>query len=166
VIEYRARDAAGNIGDAQKFGVTVAKSAPCSLVIDKPVTQNLEVRGGNVCIRSATVKGNVNVYAGAAVTITRARITGALTATNAAAIELIHATVNGAADIRGTKGTLTIFGATFGTSLDLHANTAAAVILAGNTVTTAFACDGMPATPRTFGAAQVTVRNVPAECLR
>lgn len=147
-IEYRAIDAAGNIGTPKEFHVTILPSAECTTTVTERHAGALEVRSGVTCIDSAEVQGPVTVSAGASLVATNARIAGAVTSSGAATIEMIGTTVEGETRLAGTTGALTLFNSTFARDLIVaDSRTAAAPTLAGNTVRGALACSGNSAVP-------------------
>jgi len=113
-IEYRARDAAGNIGEAREFRVTIAPTPQCTSTLTGNVAGPVNVRTGVTCLDGATVQGAVTVSPGAALVALRSRIAGPLTATNAEVIELVGTAVNGDVRIEGATGRMTIFDSTCG----------------------------------------------------
>jgi hypothetical protein len=159
-IEYRAIDAAGNIGTAKEFHVTILPSAACTTTVTGRHAGALAVQSGVTCIDGAEVQGPVTVAAGASLVATNASIAGPVTGTGAATIELIATTVGGDVRLAGTTGGLTLFGSTFERDVcvltDSHT---AAPTLTGNTVRGALTCPGnslLPNeldVPRTVGGA-------------
>ena len=114
-IEYRAKDAAGNIGPAKAFrvdGDAVAQVHGRRSRARAPATCSVDT--GVTCLDGATVTGNVTVAPGASLVATNSKISGTLTATGAATVELVATSIDGAMTIAGTTGRVTIFGATVG----------------------------------------------------
>lgn len=114
-IEYRAIDAAGNIGAAKAYRVTFEGTLACTTTISGTHQGNVVVKDGITCIApGATVTGNVTVAAGGSLVATNARVTGAIMATNPATIEIVGATIGGAVRITGATERVTVFGSTTG----------------------------------------------------
>ena len=114
-IEYRAIDAAGNIGDAKAYRVTFEGTLACTATVSGAHKGDVAVKDGVTCLApGATVTGNVTVASGASLVATNARVTGAVTATNAATVELVAANIDGAVRITGATERVTVFGSTTG----------------------------------------------------
>ena len=114
-IEYRAIDAAGNIGAAKAYRVTFEGTLSCTATVSGAHAGDVVVKDGITCLApGATVTGNVSVAAGASLVATSARVTGAITATNAATVELVNANIGGAVRIAGATERVTVFGSTTG----------------------------------------------------
>ncbi|HUF46311.1 MAG TPA: hypothetical protein VMM93_00780 [Vicinamibacterales bacterium] len=111
-IEYRAIDAAGNIGDARDFRVTIMPGPECARTVTGQHAGDLRVDSGVTCVIGATVTGSIAVAAGASLVATDARIGGGITAARAADVELVATTVAGDVRIEGTVGRVVLFGAT------------------------------------------------------
>jgi IgA peptidase M64 len=108
-IEYRARDAAGNIGDAKAFRVTIRPAPVCTSTITGNHAGDLTVSSGVTCLQRATVTGSVTVAQGAALSALGSTISGDVTSNAAASLELIGTTINGEVRIDRTTGGLTLF---------------------------------------------------------
>jgi hypothetical protein len=64
-VEYRGRDAAGNVGGSKQFRVTVLPDVACTSVISGQHDGALTVSTGTTCLSAATVTGEVTVSNGA-----------------------------------------------------------------------------------------------------
>jgi hypothetical protein len=62
-IEYRAKDAAGNIGGVNAFRVTVVPTVPCTATVTGTRAGALKVDSGVTCLAGATITGDVTVAA-------------------------------------------------------------------------------------------------------
>ncbi|HUF49850.1 MAG TPA: M64 family metallopeptidase [Longimicrobiales bacterium] len=152
-IEYRAIDAAGNIGAARAFHVTILPSPACTATISGTQNGDVRVASGVTCLNGATVTGSLTVLPGASIVATNARISGAITAQGAAAIELIGSTVDGSVRVAAATQDVTIFGTRIGGDLSLVDNrTPRPITLAGSRVAGAVACSGNSAAPQDYGA--------------
>jgi hypothetical protein len=151
-IESRARDAAGNIGDAETFYVTFQPLPDCTTTITADHAGELNVAAGVTCLVNATVAGPVTVREGASLVANGATIRGAFDATGASAIEVVGSNVEGEVRIAGTTGTLTLFGSTFARGVLLEQTTAASAIVAGNRIAGRVECDANTSQPAHLGA--------------
>jgi hypothetical protein len=122
-IELRAIDAAGNIANAGDFHVTFAPTLPCTNRITSAHAGPLSITSGVTCIENATVNGTVTVGAGASLVATNATIS-TLTAERARDVQLLHTNVQGATQIAGTTGSVTLWLSQFADRLELTDNTA------------------------------------------
>ena len=119
-VEYRAIDAAGNVGAAKAYRVTFEGTLACTATVSGEHKGDLVVPAGVTCLApGASVTGNITVASGASLVATSARVTGAITATNAATVELVGATVGGAVRITGATERVTVFGSTTGGALSI-----------------------------------------------
>lgn len=109
-VEYRAIDAAGNIGPASEFHVTVMPTPACDRTVSGRHDGELAVSEGVTCLEGADVRGSVTVAPGASLFAARSNIRGDLAAAGAAMIELLHSTVRGRALLTGTQVTPVLFG--------------------------------------------------------
>ena len=140
-VEYRGIDAAGNIGPAKAFRVTVMPSPQCTTTVTGAGAGGLNVESGTMCLDGATVTGDVTVAAGATLVSTNAKITGTVTTTGAASIELVATTIDGALTVTGTTGRVTLFGATVGQDATISGTTSPlAPLVIGNTIRGALNC--------------------------
>jgi hypothetical protein len=77
-IEYRAIDAAGNIGTAKAFKVTLESAPACTATISGKQQGALVVKEGVTCLSpGATIAGQVTVAPGASLMATKATVTAA-----------------------------------------------------------------------------------------
>ncbi|MGH7467845.1 MAG: M64 family metallopeptidase [Longimicrobiales bacterium] len=133
-VEYRARDAAGNVGATREFRVTFMPAPTCTATITGQHSGELNVSSGITCLNGATVTGAVSVSAGASLSAVNAVIQGPLTATNATLVELIGTAVAGAVRIDGTTDRLTLFGNRLARALACGGNNPNRLNLVSNTV--------------------------------
>jgi hypothetical protein len=151
-VEYRGIDAAGNIGAAKAFRVTVMPAPQCTATVTGQRAGALTVDAGVTCLDGATVTGTVNVAAGATLVATNAKITGGVVAAGAASIELVATTVDGALNVTGTTGRVTIFGTTVGQDATIAGTMSPhAPLVIGNTIKGALGCTGNATAPATAG---------------
>lgn len=163
-VEYRGIDAAGNIGPAKAFRVTVMASPECTATVTGARAGDLTVDNGVTCFNGATVTGNVTVAAGATLVSTNAKITGAVTATGAAAIELVATTIDGALNVTGTTGRVTLFGATVGQDATISGTTSpVAPLVIGNTISGGLSCTGNATAVDSAGSKNVA-KSVSGQC--
>jgi hypothetical protein len=166
-IEYRGIDAAGNIGTAKAFRVTLLESPECTTTITSPHTGALQVTSGVTCVNGATISGPVTVAAGASLIARNAKITGTVTATGAAKVEIISSTLDAGLRLSGTTESATIFGSTIGGDVNVSNNrTAKPILIAGNTVPRGLACAGNTLAPTNGGTPNVTTRAATGQCAR
>ena len=164
-VEYRARDAAGNIGAAQEFRVTFQAAPECTATVTGQHRGDLAITSGVTCLNDATVSGGVTVSNGASLVAARGTIRGSLTATGASAVELAGTTVEGAVQITGTTTRLILFGSTLNRDVTLASNrTPAAPTLAGNRFGSALniTCDST--SPDNLGLPNTVRGRGPSEC--
>ena len=99
LVEHRAIDAAGNIGDAESYRATVLPggSPACTAVVLGTRNGGLRVTSGVTCLAGgSTVNGGVVVLEGASLVVADgAQINGGLRATRAAAVHVFGAQVKG-----------------------------------------------------------------------
>jgi hypothetical protein len=164
-IEYRAKDAAGNIGPARAFRVTVMPSAKCTQTITGSRTGELRVDSGVTCLQDATVTGNVTVSAGASLVATSSRISGALTSQGAGVIEIVGSSVTGAATLTGTTGRLTLFGLTAGQDVTVaDSTTRTTPLVIGSAIKGALNCTGNSIAPSNGGSRNTVARGATVQC--
>lgn len=164
-IEYRGIDAAGNIGAAESFRVTLVPSRDCTTVLSARHTGELGVSSGVTCLDGATVAGPVTVSAGASLFATNARIEGPVTASGAAAVELVGTTIDGALRITGTTDRVTVFGSTIGSDLALSDNRATKrVLVTGTTVRGLLTCEGNDTAPVNGGTPNTLPKGSRGQC--
>lgn len=163
-IEYRAKDAAGNIGDVSAFRVTVMPAPACTSTITGS-RGALRVDSGVTCLENATITGDVIVAAGASLVATRGSILGSLTTTGASTIELVGTTVSGKMLVTGTTGRVTLFGATAGQDAVFPDNaTATAPLIIGSTFRGTLACTGNSTPPSNGGSKNTVTRGASGQC--
>ena len=135
-IEYRGIDAAGNIGTAKAFRVTIESAPVCTATITGKQQGDLVVKEGVTCLSpGATVVGQVTVAPGASLMATKATVTGSITATGAGIIELVGVSVTGSVRLSGSIARITVFGSTIGGDLSVAASkTPKPPTLVGNSV--------------------------------
>lgn len=164
-IEYRARDAAGNIGETKDFHVTFLPGPACTVTIANEHRGALAVNNGVTCVNGGTVTGPVTVAAGASLVAVNARLAGTLTTNGAADVEIIGTSVDGAVRIQGTTGNITIFGSSLNQAVTLTANrTVRPPVLAGNRLGATLACDGNTAAPQDHGSANTVAGGATGQC--
>jgi hypothetical protein len=145
-IEYRARDAAGNVGTVSEFAVSVLPSPVCNTIIAQTKSGDVVVQAGVTCVIGGTIEGDVHVGDGASLIMKNARIKGRLEADHAANVQLLTSTISGDAKISGTRGSFVVFGSSFDRALTVDDNAHAMVqIFAGNRAQQ-ITCDDVPAT--------------------
>jgi len=163
-VEYRGLDAAGNIGPAKAFRATVTPSPQCTDTKTGTHAGNLHVATGVTCLDGVNVAGNVTVAAGATLVATNAKITGTLTSNGAAAVELVATSIDGAMNVTGTTGRVTIFGSTVGQDATIaDTKSPLAPLVIGNTIKGALNCSGNASAP-TNGGSKNTARTVTGQC--
>lgn len=116
MIEHRAIDPAGNIGEPEMFKATVlpGKSPEATTTVTGQHKGTLVVEKGVTFIDGATISGGVVVKPGASLVVSDgSKIEGDLKADRAAVIHLFGATVNGKASISGTTDDVIIAGSKF-----------------------------------------------------
>ena len=136
-VEYRARDAAGNIGAVQQFVVTFLPTPACTSTINGQHQGDLVVQGGVTCANAATINGNVTVSQGATFSANNATIRGGVTASNAAVVELLGSTISGPVRIDGTTGHAAVVGNRISQTLSCTGNLANKLFVSDNTSRTA-----------------------------
>jgi hypothetical protein len=109
-IEYRAIDAAGNIGPARAFRVTLAPTPECTATVRGDHAGDLRVERGTTCLEEARVAGAVTVAPGAALVAVRSAIAGAVDAAGALRLELIESAVRGPLAVPKEPGSTLRFG--------------------------------------------------------
>ncbi|MEV6816015.1 M64 family metallopeptidase [Micromonospora sp. NPDC051296] len=166
LVEHRAIDAAGNIGQPSAYQATVlpGSSPDCTTTLTG-AQKKLVVSSGVTCLKGAQVNGGVTVRAGASLVVSDSSINGGLTATGAEAVQLLGSTVNGGSKITGTTRDVTIAGSRVNGSLTLSDNVQATTnerfsrlagaygpILVGTRITESLTCTGNSAAVKDFGA--------------
>ena len=165
-IEYRGIDAAGNIGAAKAFRVTILPAPSCNMTITAPHSGELQVNEGVFCVNGATVSGTVTVLPGASLIAVDARFNGTIAASGGARIELINSTI-GDLRIEGATDSVTLFGSTVTGRVTLSDNrTRRPVQMIGNTFRGAVACSGNNASPEDGGTANTFEVGAAGQCAR
>ena len=150
-IEYRARDAAGNIGDAEQFHVTFMPAPQCTTVITSP-QDGLDVDAGVMCLDGATVTGSIKVTNGASLFARNTTVRGSVSASAAANVEIVGSTVDGPLHVSGSTGSLVLFNNAFNQNVALTDHRGVAPpVLAGNRIANFLRCDGMGTAPTDLG---------------
>jgi IgA Peptidase M64 len=165
-IEYRGIDAAGNIGAAKAFRVTLQPAPACNMTITAPHSGDLQVDQGVFCVTGTTVSGTVTVLPGASLVAVDARFTGSITSSAAARVELINSTI-GDLRIEGSIEAVTLFGSTVTGKAALADNrTPRPIQLIGNAFRGAVACSGNSAPPDDGGTANTFEGGTTGQCGR
>jgi hypothetical protein len=164
-VEYRAIDAAGNIGPAKAFNVTVMPSPRCTTTVTGVRSDDLVVDSGVTCLEGAVVRGSVTVAAGATLVTTGSKIAGALIATDASVVELVSTSVDGDVSIRGVTGRVTLFGVTAARDVTItDSKTPAAPLVIGGAVKGSLNCTGNVTAPSNGGTRTVAARGATGQC--
>jgi hypothetical protein len=164
-IEYRAIDAAGNIGSARAFHVTFMPEPACTATVTGERAGDLTVGSGVTCLTGATIQGNVTVGRGGSLVATNATISGGLTASGAATVELVRASVGSGLRVTGTTDRVTIFGSRIAGESALNDNrTAEPVSLIGNTIEGSLACARNDTNPVNRGTSNGLRRPATGQC--
>ncbi|MEV5693561.1 M64 family metallopeptidase [Micromonospora globbae] len=166
LVEHRAIDPAGNIGEPSAYRATVLPggSPECTRTLTGP-QQRVVAGDGVTCLRDARVAGGVSVRPGASLVVSDSTIDGGLTTTGAQAVQVFGSTVNGPARIAGTTRDVTIAGSTFNGPLALSQNVQVSAnerysrlagaygpVLVGSRVNGPLSCAGNSAAVADFGA--------------
>jgi hypothetical protein len=147
-VEYRAIDAAGNIGTPRRFAVTLLRPAPTCTSTITGVHGSLFLRSGVTCLVDATINGPVLVAAGASLVATDTRFVGPVRADGAADLQLLRSTVGGPLSIDGVSRSVVVVGTTVDGPVSVtRARTTEAAVLAGNTVDGPLSCSGNAPAP-------------------
>ena len=137
VVEHRAIDAAGNIGQPGEFRATVLpKASPtCTATITGTRNGVLTVADGVTCLDDATVNGRVKVKPGASLVVSRgSTLNGGIASTGAEVVPVFGSTVHGDTLITGTTADVILAGSTFSESVTLTGNESSDItILSGET---------------------------------
>ena len=152
-LEYRAIDAAGNIGEAEEVTASVLPGPlACTTTVTEDVRGALRAEEGVLCLDGATVTGSVVVRPGAAFIATDATIDGTVTASSAEAVQLVDTTVTGTVNISRTSGNVALLGATVERQIVLSNNDTVAfpMVIAGSTLDSV-TCSGAQEPIETLG---------------
>ena len=153
-IEYRAIDAAGNIGAARAFMVSFLPSPQCTNTIRSTHSGNLRVASGVTCVDRATVNGSVEVLPGASLFVTNGTINGGVTATRASAVEIVGTRITQDVRIDATTSSVMLFGAVVqGSASITGSSTRLPPIVSGNAVSGDLTCSGNSVAVQTHGTA-------------
>jgi hypothetical protein len=164
-IEYRAIDAAGNIGSARAFRVTFVPEPACTSTVTGEHAGDLRVESGVACVTGATIQGGISIGPGASLIATDARIVGSLTATGAATIELVNSSVGNGLRVAGVTDRVTIFGSKIAGASALADNrTSQPIGAVGNAIDGPLACTGNNALPVNHGTANVLRQGATGQC--
>lgn len=148
LLEHRAIDAAGNIGDADAFHATVLPGEAPACDTTLTGSQHKPVLGAGVtCFVDAHIKGGLRVGPGASVVIDGGSVAGGLTADGAEAVHLYGTTVSGGARLGTGDGDVVLAGTHIRGGLSI---TGSRSILAGNDIRGGLQCSGAPV--QTYGA--------------
>jgi len=152
-LEYRAIDAAGNIGEAEEVTASVLPGPPsCTTTVTEDVRGALRAEEGVLCLRGATVDGTVVVRPGAAFIAIDAVIDGSVTASSAEAVQLVDTVVTGTVNVSRTSANVAFLGATLEGNVVLTANDTPAfpIVVAGSTLES-ITCSGEQPPIETLG---------------
>jgi hypothetical protein len=145
-VEYRAIDAAGNIGTPRRFAVTLLRPAPkCTATVTGVRKGPLSLRSGVTCLVDATIDGPVVVGAGASLVATDSRVVGPVQADRAADLQLLRSTVGGPVSADGVTQSVVLVGSAVEGPVSV--TTSAAAVLAGNSVDGPLSCSGNAPAP-------------------
>jgi hypothetical protein len=176
-VEHRAIDAAGNIGEPDRFQATVLPGgSPACTATLTGVNSRVVVTSGVTCI-DGTVNGGVRVRPGASLVVADgSQIKGGIRTDGAAVVHLFGASVNGDTVVSGTTGDLIVAGSVFSESLTVSGNRSADVTipsgetrnygvgLVGNTVGEDLACTGNDPGVTDFGAPNTVGAEASGQC--
>ncbi|BCJ70162.1 M64 family metallopeptidase [Polymorphospora rubra] len=166
VVEHRAIDPAGNVGNAESYKATVlpGSALECTTTLTGRHVR-VTAEQGVTCLTGAQVNGGVTVRPGASIVIKDSTINGTLVSTGAQAVQMFGTTVNGSTQIAGTTRDVTIAGNTFRGAIQLANNTQVSAnerfsrlagaygpVFVGNQINGALACSGNSAQAKDFGA--------------
>ena len=116
LIEHRAIDAAGNIGNPGAFKATVIPGASpaCTTTITGKRSKGVTVESGVTCIAGATIDGPVTVEPGASLVVSDgSRAPQGPARDDAAVVHVFGATVNRDSKITGTTDDVIVAGSLF-----------------------------------------------------
>lgn len=163
LIEHRAIDAAGNIGEADQFLATVipGKKLTCKNHITEDYEGDLVITDNEVCLEGITVTGDVLVKEETSVAITNSVIHGDVKAEAAHTVQLINSKINGHTYLKQTTTDVTLVGNTFNGWLILKNNHQESAneqfgnygpVLVGNQIDGVLGCYGNSSDIEDFGA--------------
>jgi hypothetical protein len=152
-VEYRAIDAAGNIGAPREFRATVLPGArpACTRTLTGLQT-GVVVTDGVTCLDNATVRGHVIVQRGASIVVSGGAILGRFEATGGRDVQVFGARILGATTITNTTGNTTLANNHLrgGVTLSGNAATSFGLALVANTIAGGLTCSN--GLVRDFGA--------------
>ena len=105
----------------------------CTNTITGNYNGPINVTSGTMCIKNATVNGNVTVSNGASLSVENSTIKGGLTANHADAVWVTGSNITGAVTVNGSTGFVRIDGNTLGSGLTVSGNQNG-VRIAGNQI--------------------------------
>ncbi|WP_218973821.1 M64 family metallopeptidase [Neobacillus mesonae] len=175
IVEHRAIDATGNIGNADQFKATVlpGNTPDCTTTVTGNQNGGLVVTKGVTCLKDAVVRGGVTVKDGASLVIFNSTINGGLKADKANLIQLFGTTVNGKSEITRTASNVTFAGNTFNGGLTLTDNNQVSAnkqfgsygpILSGNSINGKLQCSDNSLTVNDFGAPNKIEGSLTGQC--
>lgn len=163
LIEHRAIDATGNIGNAEEFKATVipGEKLTCSHSVTEDYEGDLVVTEGQICLENIEVFGDVIIENGASILISNSTINGDIKSEKAESIQLIESVVNGQSYIFETTKDTTLVANTFNGWLILNKNNQLSAneqygdygpVLVGNSINGVLGCYGNSSSITDFGA--------------
>ncbi|WP_235846873.1 M20/M25/M40 family metallo-hydrolase [Neobacillus soli] len=174
LVEHRAIDATGNIGNSDSFKATVLPGNLPTCTTTLTGNQNgIDVTEGVICLKNATVDGEVTVHQGASLVVFNSTINGSMHTEAANAVQMFGTTVNGPSYISGTVSNVTLAGNKFNDDLDLSNNNQISAnkqygeygpIMAGNYVDGSLYCIGNSSTVTDFGAGNDLGGTITGQC--
>lgn len=162
LIEHRAIDAAGNIGNADQFLATVIPGEP--LKCAHTITDNHDgdlVLNEPTCLENVTIMGDVIVEEGASLAISNSVIHGDIKANQAHTVQIFNSEINGHTYLTEAKADITLVGNTFNGWMILKENEQQSAnekfgeygpVLVGNDINGVLACFDNNADLEDFGA--------------
>ncbi len=142
-VEYRAIDAAGNIGAPQEFRATVLPGArPACTRTLTGIQPGVVVTEGVTCLNGATVRGNVVVQSGGSIVVSGGAILGRFEASGGRDVQVFGARILGPTSITKTTGTTTLANNHLrgGVTLSDNAATSFGLALVANTIAGGLTC--------------------------
>lgn len=175
LIEHRAIDATGNIGESDSFSVTVipGEEATCTNSITEDYEGDLTVSDGVTCVEDINVNGDVIVENGASLMVSNSTLNGDVKAESARTIQLFGTEINGQTFIGQTTTDTTLVNSTFNGWLILHDNEQISAnkqygeygpVLVGNAINGVLGCYGNNADIADFGAPNSVLHAKAGDC--